>query len=232
MQITVISDTHNKHKILNEILPGGDLLIHAGDLSSMGYAHEIERFCKWFDSLDTYDHKVFIAGNHDFLFENHPEEAASIVNSYKWITYLQDTWLTIGTDDLQNTVKLYGSPWQPEFMHWAFNLPHNGPELTSVWNDIPNDTNILITHGPPRNILDQVKGRPEALGCGVLESRIQTFNPSIHVFGHIHTGNGYYFDGLTHYFNASILDESYLYRFKPRTFDWDPKTNKLEFIND
>ena len=68
MKITFISDSHNKHKEITQDLPGGDLLIHAGDISSMGHKHEIQQFCKWFDSLTNYTSVVFIAGNHDFGF--------------------------------------------------------------------------------------------------------------------------------------------------------------------
>ena len=65
MIITLISDTHTKHKQLNGLLPGGDLIIHAGDMSSMGYKHEIQQFLKWYNDLDNYTNKIFIAGNHD-----------------------------------------------------------------------------------------------------------------------------------------------------------------------
>lgn len=230
-RITVISDTHTKHKQLDGFLPGGDLLIHAGDLSSMGYNHEVRQFCKWFNDIDSYTHKIFIAGNHDFLFENKPDIASEIVNFYETITYLQDNFVTL--DDVYDVLKVYGSPWQPEFMHWAFNLPRNGKELEKVWDDIPDDTDILITHGPPYGVgsLDLVIGRPtDRLGCELLNERILKIKPKIHIFGHIHSGNGYYFDGDTHFFNASVLDESYMHRYKPLTFDWDKETNKIKFI--
>ena len=70
MKITFISDTHTKHNLMTKDLHGGDLLIHAGDISSMGYKHEIQSFCKWFNGLDNYTHKVFIAGNHDMTFDS------------------------------------------------------------------------------------------------------------------------------------------------------------------
>lgn len=229
MRISIISDTHAKHKVLNDTLPGGDILIHAGDLSSMGYVHEIQNFCKWFGSVSDYDHRIFIAGNHDFLFENHPDRAAEIVNSYEWINYLQDSFVTVG-GEYGDLVKVYGSPWQPEFCHWAFNLPRNGEELARVWTDIPEDVDILVTHGPAYGKLDQVKGRPDKLGCELLAARIAELKPKIHVCGHIHSGNGYYFDGTTHYFNASVLNEQYVYAYKPLTFDWNKETNEIIFV--
>ena len=82
MRITLISDTHNKQRYITEDLLGGDLLLHGGDISSMGYKHEIQEFCKWFNSLDNYDNKIFIAGNHDWGFQKRPDESKEIINSY------------------------------------------------------------------------------------------------------------------------------------------------------
>lgn len=238
MRITLISDTHTKHNYLNGDLPGGDLLIHAGDIMNSGYRPtDITDFCKWFDGLEQYDHKVFIAGNHDRMFENLPEKAIEIVNSYKWIDYLQDDWIIVGDADAHDanvkTAKIYGSPWQPEFYNWAFNLPKGGKELEAKWAAIPTDTDILITHGPAQGHLD-ASGPPynePNLGCGLLRHHLDTvFRPKIHVCGHIHGGYGYEFDGQTHYFNASILNEQYEYVNKPVTFDWNPETNEIQFI--
>ena len=235
MKITLISDTHTKHEELmwdKADLPGGDLLIHAGDLMNSGYnSNDITNFCSWFDNLQQYDHKVFIAGNHDRKFEDKPEQALEIVNSYKNITYLQDDWVKVGIDE--EMAKIYGSPWQPEFYNWAFNLPKGGPGLMSKWEAIPTDTDILITHGPAQGHLD-TSGPPynePNLGCPLLRHHIDTVSrPKIHVCGHIHGGYGYKFDGQTHFFNASILNERYEYVNKPVTFDWNPETNEITFI--
>jgi Icc-related predicted phosphoesterase len=235
MRITLISDTHTKHDELmwdKTDLPGGDLLIHAGDIMNSGYnSNDITSFCKWFNELEQYDHKVFIAGNHDRKFEDKPEHAMEIVNSYKWIDYLQDSWIEVG--DNKETAKIYGSPWQPEFYDWAFNLPRQGKELEAKWAAIPTDTDILITHGPVQGHLD-TSGPPynePNLGCPLLRHHIDTVSrPKIHVCGHIHGGYGYKFDGQTHFFNASILNERYEYVNKPVTFDWDPNTNEITFI--
>jgi Icc-related predicted phosphoesterase len=241
MRITLISDTHTKHDELmwdENDLPGGDLLIHAGDLMNSGYnSNDITSFCKWFNELEQYDHKVFIAGNHDRKFEDKPEQAMEIVNSYKWIDYLQDDWIIVGDGDPHDpnvqTAKIYGSPWQPEFYNWAFNLPKGGPGLMSKWEAIPKDTDILITHGPAQGHLD-MSGPPynePNLGCALLREKLDEQPPKIHVCGHIHGGYGYKFHNGTHYFNASILNERYEYVNKPVTFDWDPKTNEITFLN-
>jgi Icc-related predicted phosphoesterase len=229
LKITFISDTHTKHNQITKDLPGGDILIHAGDMSSMGYKHEIENFCKWFDGLDNYNNKVFIAGNHDWGFQNHPEQTKEIIEFYKNITYLEDQLDMIGqtTEDM---VKIWGSPWQPEFNNWAFNLPRNGESLKAKWDLIPTDIDILITHGPAWGYVDKVIGQTQNLGCELLADRIKVVKPKIHVCGHIHSGNGYVFDGDTHYINASVLDESYYYNNKPLSVEWDPKTNELVFL--
>jgi Icc-related predicted phosphoesterase len=229
MKITFISDTHNKHKVITDDLPGGDLLIHAGDLSSMGYEHEITEFCKWYDKLNNYDTKVFIAGNHDWGFQDDPEKALQIVNSYKTIDYLQDDLLMVG-EDYDKMVKIWGSPWQPEFYNWAFNLPRNGEELKSKWDMIIPDVDILVTHGPAWGYVDKVIGNPMNLGCELLGEKIKTIKPKIHVCGHIHSGFGYMFDGDTHYFNAAVLGERYTYENKPMTVEWNPETNEIEFL--
>jgi Icc-related predicted phosphoesterase len=103
-------------------------------------------------------------------------------------------------------------------------------ELAQKWNDIPDDTDILITHGPAFGYCDKVIGQYDNLGCQLLTNRIKTIKPKIHVCGHIHSGRGYVFDGDTHFINASVLDEQYQYTQKPLTVEWDPVTNKLEFI--
>ena len=225
MKITICSDTHTRHNELNGQLPGGDLLIHAGDIMNSGYnKKEIHHFCEWFEAQD-YKHKIFIAGNHDRMFEDHPLESNAIVNNYG-VTYLQDD------EDIIDGVKLYGTPWQPWFYDWAFNLPKGGPGLMAKWEAIPKDTDILVTHGPPQDHLD-VSGPPynePHLGCAMLRVKVDAQPPKIHVFGHIHGGYGYKFHNGTHFFNASILNEDYMQVNKPMTIEWNPETNELEFI--
>jgi Icc-related predicted phosphoesterase len=230
MKITFISDTHGKHDQITSHLTGGDVIIHAGDMSSMGYKHEIQQFLKWFNGLDNYTHKIFIAGNHDWGFQDSPEMCKELLDFYNKVTYLEDDMELIG-DDYTTAVKVWGSPWQPEFFNWAFNLPRMGEELKEKWELIPNDIDILITHGPPWGHLDTVVGNPMNLGCELLTERIKVITPKIHVFGHIHSGYGYKFDGNTHYFNASVLGERYNFDNKPMTVEWDPKTNEIEFLN-
>ena len=229
MIITIISDTHGKHNEITQDLPGGDLLLHAGDISSMGYQHEVQQFCKWFNNVENYNHKIFIAGNHDWGFQNNVEKIMEIVNSYKTVDYIQDETIQVNNGD--KMVNIYGSPWQPEFYNWAFNLPKNGVELAAKWDAIPDNTDILITHGPAFGVLDTVAGKMwDNLGCQLLTNKIKSIKPKIHVCGHIHSGYGYYFDGDTHFINASVLNEAYQYTNKPITIDWNQETNEVTFL--
>jgi Icc-related predicted phosphoesterase len=229
-RITFISDTHCKHKQITSHLLGGDILIHSGDISSMGYNREIKDFCKWFNNIEGYTHKIFIAGNHDFGFQVNHDEVMEILENYGNVTYLQDETKMVQDDNSGESIKIYGSPWQPEFYDWAFNLPREGWELEQKWNDIPSDTDILITHGPAFGYVDRVIGSPDNLGCELLSKRIKTIKPKIHVCGHIHSGRGIVFDDGTLYINASVLDEKYHYTQKPFTIDFDFKTNEWEVI--
>ena len=229
MKITFISDTHTKHHQVTSQLPGGDLLVHAGDFTSRGYEHEVDGFFDWFNSLDNYTNKIVIAGNHDLMFEDDPMLAKDIISHYPNVTYLQDDLEVIG-ENYSDSVKIWGSPWQPEFYNWAFNLPRMGWELQQKWDDIPLNTDILVTHGPAWGHLDTVVGQSMNLGCELLAERLKVVKPKIHVFGHIHSGYGYKFVDGTHYFNAAVLGEDYVFTQKPMTVEWDQKTNEITFV--
>ena len=215
MKITMLSDTHNKHKQVTLDLPGGDLLVHSGDISSMGYEHEIREFCKWFNGIEGYTHKVFIAGNHDWGFQDNVDKVKEILDFYTGITYLQDSELVI------DGIKIYGSPWQPWFYDWAFNLPRKGPGIMSKWQAIPADTDILITHGPPNKILDYVVRDAFYAGCEELLERVMEIKPKVNVFGHIHQGYGSIRVNDIEFINASVLNEAYNYANLPVDVEYD-----------
>jgi len=233
MIITAISDTHSKHRYCESDLPGGDLLIHAGDFMNSGYhKSEATEFLDWFSSIKGYDKKIFIAGNHDRIIENDPTWSKLTIADYTNLIYLEDEGFALYGIDEDSSVKLYGSPWQPEFYNWAFNLPRNGEELKAKWDAIPEDTDILVTHGPPFGHLDIPGGQSIRVGCEVLRYRVDEIKPKIHVFGHIHGGAGYYYNGQTHFINASILNERYSYTNLPVSFEWDKITNEIKWLKD
>ena len=223
-KITFISDTHNKHKHLTSkgmgnILGSGDYLVHAGDCTSMGSKNEITQFLEWFSNTD-FKHKIFIAGNHDFGFE----QQTDIVQEYKdmGVIYLFDNDVTI------DGIKFYGSPWQPEFHNWAFNLPR-GEELAQKWEQIPNDVDVLITHGPAYGILDYapIGGH---VGCEELYRKIVEVKPKIHVCGHIHDGYGQKTMGGIEFLNASVLNDRYEHAHKPIVVEYDTETKEINYI--
>ena len=139
MRITLLSDSHNKHHEITNDLPGGDLLIHAGDFMNSGYSqYEAEDFFKWFDKINNYDTKVLIAGNHDRLMQDRSDEAQDILTGYKTIEYLQDEDLVLyydghNGDRPEDNIRIYGSPWQPYFHNWAFNL-QRGEQIQKKWD--------------------------------------------------------------------------------------------------
>ena len=231
MKITLISDTHTKHRYCEADLPGGDLLIHAGDFMNSGYhKDDVIEFLEWFSSIKGYDKKIFIAGNHDRIIENDPTWSLLTIKDYPNLIYLQDEGFSLYDIEEDSSVRLYGSPWQPEFCNWAFNLPRNSEEMKQRWDSIPEDTDILITHGPPFGHLDVPGiGKSIRVGCEMLRYRVDEILPKIHVFGHIHGSAGYYFNGHTHFINASILDERYDYTNLPVSFEWDKITNEIKW---
>ena len=219
-KITFISDTHGKHHEITNDLPGGDILIHAGDIMNSGrHEEEALSFLEWFMSLDNYKHKIYIAGNHDRLFEDAPIIVRELFEQYHPnIIYLQDSSIEV------EGLKIYGSPWQPEFCDWAFNLPR-GEKLKAVWDLIPDDTDILVTHGPPHMFLDTIIGQFEHLGCKDLNNRVLQVQPKVHCFGHVHSGAGETEFRDIKFINASVLDESYKYVNKPINLELETKLN-------
>lgn len=201
MKIVLISDTHGLHEKMLYNLPEADMIIHSGDISNVGSIFEINQFTQWFSKLP-YKYKIFIAGNHDFGFEKIRKSNEIGISIPHGVIYLQDEMVEI------EGLKIYGSPWQPEFHNWAFNLPRNGDQLKSKWDSIPNDIDILITHGPPFGCLD-ITPRNERVGCEMLRYRVDELKPKLHVFGHIHDSYGEKYTEDTLFINASICNERY-----------------------
>ena len=211
MKILCLSDTHGLHnKIPKEWLIPADVLVHSGDETNMGRFHEIKKFLEWFDSLD-YKYKIFIAGNHSFGFQRFNtdyDEVMSLLKTYPNITYLMDSEIVI------DGVKFFGSPWQPEFYNWAFNLRRGAP-LRDKWEQIPLDTDVLITHGPVHGLLDMVPSG-EFVGCEDLLDVVSTkLNIKAHICGHIHCGYGRAYRNNIQFVNASTVNEQYVVSNKP-----------------
>src|SRR4051794_3069675 len=195
LTLVCVSDTHGRHRDL--VVPPGDIFLFAGDLSNHGQPHDVTEFDAWLGILP-HPHKVIICGNHDFHFERAPADARRRITN---AVYLQDSGIEIAG------LKVWGSPWQPRFFDWAFNLDR-GPELAAKWALIPDDTDVLITHGPPAGVLDLTR-RGEATGCADLLERGKVVKPKLHLFGHIHEAAGVVETPDTLFVNASIGTERY-----------------------
>lgn len=197
-RIVCIADTHGWGYRAQLKVPEGDVLVHAGDLTSRGLTYEVEEELNWFSRLP-HRCKIFIAGNHDWLFEQKPRTAREMIPAS--VTYLEDSGCEVAG------LRFWGSPVQPWFYDWAFNR-QRGPEISKSWSKIPNDTDVLVTHGPPRGILDKtIDGRND--GCDDLLARIREVQPKAHIFGHIHSGYGMQRINGTIHINAAICTDEY-----------------------
>lgn len=203
IRICFISDTHNNHKKL--LLPDADIIVHAGDMTSMGKEHEIRNFFKWYSKLN-YKHKICVAGNHDMLFDTSGFHARSLVPHN--VKYLEDSGITL------MGYNFYGSPVQSPFFNWGFMKPES--KLKQHWEAIPDDVDVLITHAPAYGILDSMLIKDDKLGSPSLtEEILNRVKPLVHVCGHIHSGHGYKVVNNTTFINASILNEEYEVHYNP-----------------
>jgi len=207
--LVFIADTHNQHNDVE--LPDGDILIHAGDFCYKGDWPELYAFANWLKEIrDRFKHVVMTPGNHDFPCEKGPQaEIEDLLDSGN-CHYLVDKEVEL------DGIRFYGAPWVPNLRRWAFY--GDDDKLKSKWVQIPNNIDILVTHGPPHKILDDVArcggenwpGWEEHVGCEHLLKHSLRVKPKIHVFGHIHECGGQIKEFMgTKYVNASVLDENY-----------------------
>jgi len=192
MRIVAVADTHLFHRDL--AVPDGDVFVHAGDMCRGGDLVELRAAADWINRLP-HRHKVIVAGNHDWAFAR---EQAAARAMFPGAHYLEDSEVAI------DGVRFYGSPWQPEFCGWAFNL-HRGPDLAAIWAKIPHGLDVLVTHGPPHGFGDRVTELTRA-GCADLRRRVTDVKPRLHLFGHIHQDGGTWRDGATLFANVTTWE--------------------------
>ena len=220
MKIVFISDTHSLEYQVQ--VPDGDILVHCGDFMNTGREiHELYLFSNWWNLLP-HKHKILVYGNHDVMAQKEP---ALVEAAFENTHILLDSGVEI------EGIKFWGSPYTPDFYRdqWAFNASR-GDEIKQHWDLIPYATDVLLTHGPPFGILDQMilgcterpKGYPshfsdpsEHLGCEDLAEAVYKICPKIHSFGHIHGSYGTQQFGNVKFINASQVDEKYRVVNKP-----------------
>ena len=199
LKIVAISDTHNSHNSVK--IPECDILIHAGDESFRGHKKETEDFAKWFDKQPA-KHLVWIPGNHSVNIEAHWP------SSKHWMADISPRAnILMHSDVTLEGLKIWGSPVTPWFHDWAWNEAR-GPAIKKYWDMIPADTSIVVTHGPPFGMLDEVNGGMH-VGCEELMDAMLRIKPKVHIFGHIHEGYGQKQFKDTLYVNASIMTQHY-----------------------
>jgi Icc-related predicted phosphoesterase len=211
MRLVCVSDTH-WYPVKDVSIPDGDVLIHAGDLTGNGTFMQIRRAGEWLTTLP-HKHKIVVAGNHDFLFEKDYNLARhALGDGFNGIQYLQDHVTVI------DGVVFYGAPWSVYYNDWAFGL-HPGREAKSRWDRIPDGIDVLVTHGPPKGIMDEAPNG-YSLGCEELLQAVRRIKPRLHVFGHIHHSHGVQKHGDTLFVNAAICDEDYKHTQEPIVLDY------------
>ncbi len=202
MRAVIVSDTHNKLDRMS--IPDGDMLIHCGDFTFRGDMRQVDKFNRDMGRLP-HRRKLAIAGNHDFPLElDNAEARARLTN----VLYLQDELVVI------DGLRIYGSPFQPEHRKLAFNLPRSSEQLRAKWQQIPDRVDILITHGPPKGILDRTPDRL-SVGCELLLERVLEVRPKIHCFGHVHLSRGQVEQDGIIFVNAACVNERYQPSRKP-----------------
>lgn len=219
ISISIISDMHGE---LPYDLPGGDLLIIAGDCTGS------DRLIQWVNFFDwlykqNYEKKILVAGNHDnFIYNAFPISSDSNYNLKQMkkiidegdlapfnFDYLCDSSITF------KGLKIHGTPWSLTF---PFLNPHcaaftgSEEELEAKYELIPNDVDILISHGPALGVMDQTK-TGEHVGSPSLLRKLMDIKPRLFISGHIHEAYDNYsvdFNGkMMTFVNASIMNEDY-----------------------
>lgn len=160
-KIACISDVHNQwHNIK---VPECDILISAGDYSNRGEHHSVFGFHSWL-SKQPAKHKISVQGNHEVYVENNYEAAKELVPS-------DVHFIEHGTLNIEG-IKFYCSAATPKFCNWAYMMSED--EIEQNWAKIPDDTEVLVTHGPAFGFLDQINPlKSPPLGCKRLRKRIE-----------------------------------------------------------
>lgn len=201
VRIVCISDTH----CLNPQVPDGDLLLHTGDMTNNGTFDELQALLDWLKSLP-HRHKVVIAGNHDDLLDTafvdgrphremgpHDKVPGRTRADLDWgdIVYLENSSTTVTIDAYahkeapKRTLKIFGSPLTPIIPDNPIYAFQYDPATQDPWAGlIPNDADIVLTHGPPKFHLDLNRG------CAHLLREVWRARPPLMVWGHWHAAHG------------------------------------------
>jgi Icc-related predicted phosphoesterase len=227
IKICFISDTHGAKFHSKLEIPECDIVVHAGDIGGRTTTLELNEFLIWFEKLPARK-KIWTAGNHDLTLDADWTKRQADMNVISGLIAKQlfdegqkliknfDVVYLLNSGYEYEGLKFWGSPYSPSFHRqwWAFNADR-GNEIKSHWDLIPNDTDVLITHGPPKGILDKCLSDGFNAGCEELNKKINEHQYPISVFGHIHEGYGFHWQNKTLCLNASVLNFDYVLTNKP-----------------
>jgi Icc-related predicted phosphoesterase len=192
LRIAIISDTHELHRDVD--LPKVDLLIHAGDWTFFSKKmNAVDDFNAWLTEQHIRHGVVLVPGNHEFYLE--------VDSSLRSLT--DNATVLIGERLSMQGLNIWGSPVTP-LSGVAFGIS-DPKERARYYAQIPDDTHILITHGPPYGILDGPPGTNQHRGCPELLNAVKRIKPLLHIFGHVHTGYGIHETTNTTFVNAALL---------------------------
>jgi len=226
VRIVAISDIHGYFSQVTKRLPEADTLIFAGDFSGAGYLHEAQEFASWLQEISyLYKYMIICGGNHDWSLLKQGVAARKYIEAVGAI-YLENKEVVL------DGIKFWGSPASREFCNWAFNYTEE--QLEIIWNTIPDDVNVLITHSMPYGILDTVIGQEEREGEIKLVERIKQLKQlKLYIGGHLHQdgGRSLFKDGVT-YINASVCDEYYKPIQGPVVVQMDDQTKEVILIEE
>jgi Icc-related predicted phosphoesterase len=189
VQLVLLSDTHELHREID--IPYGDILIHAGDFTMFSKNLDaILDFNAWLGELP-HRHKIVVPGNHEFFLEANPTKRSLLSNAIVLINEAVEV----------HGLKIWGSPVTPLY-GGAFGL-NSAEDRKRLYAEIPKDTDILITHGPPYGILDFSAGSELHAGCRELFDAVLRVRPKLHLFGHVHGARGIFQTNDTTFVNAA-----------------------------
>ncbi len=227
IKIIHYSDTHEYNRIFDSA-PEANLFIHTGDLTGMGGIPELQEVAEKLQEIQhRYDKMIVIPGNHDWGFQHHEQFMRQI---------FKDMVVLINEPYEYEGVKFWGSPITPIFSYWAF--MKNADDRYSLFQQVPEDTKVLLTHGPAYKVLDEVaeihydRSRIDNAGCLHLFDRIQQIKPRLHLFGHIHEGYGHLKFLHTDHVNSSIMDGHYRPVNKPHLITYSETEIEIEVYSE
>ncbi|MCK4814440.1 metallophosphatase domain-containing protein [bacterium] len=214
MKLLLLSDTHGQNDVL-KTLPATDVLIHCGDSTQYGSTDNLREFAEIFGDCNA-TFKLVIAGNHDACFQKHPFESKDILLA-NGILYLEDEGVKI------NGIKFWGIPWTPPFLDWYFMA--NEEKRIEKWGQVPDDVDVLMSHGPPYGVLDQLIKGGKRVGSVEHRNKVFSIQPTLNVFGHIHEQYGWkrYVD--IDFINCSLLNFHYEMVNQPVVYELKEKNN-------